>query len=188
MTSMLLTASSGSAAAGSSAVVSVIASEPKFSTRLLRRSAPRNDNLALLAGIGRQVLFGGVFLGRRLDHRAHQLLIGFDPVGDELPGLAVPLMDPGAARPGVVLAAYLDRAKQPLEAKLRQLVGRQVKSFQAPADLLAGHRLVAELALGGAHRLDREQRIDHAAVVQHGADILPVGGAHVFVVEMLEHV
>src|SRR6267143_979026 len=100
MTSILLTASSAAAVseARPGSRVEEAVSKPLA-------SPPRPS--ALLAGIGRQVLFCGVFLGRRLDHRPHQLLVGVDPVGDEFPRLAVPLKDPGAAAAGVVLAGHL---------------------------------------------------------------------------------
>src|SRR5205823_7067561 len=110
--------------------------------RLPRRPCgpPRNDKplSALLAGIGWQVLFRGVFLGCRLDHRPYQLLVGVDPVGDEFPRLAVPLKDPGAAAAGVVLAGDLGRPQQTLEPQFRELVGWQVEVFEAPADLFSG--------------------------------------------------
>src|SRR5204862_1462862 len=129
-------------------------------------------NSALLAVVGRQVLFLRVFLRRRLDHRPHDFLVRLDPVRDELPGLPVPLKDAGAAAAGMVLAGHLGRPQQPFEAELLERIGGQVEVFETPADLLAGQWLLAELALRGAHRLDREQRIDDAAIVKDGADIL----------------
>src|SRR6266571_3516832 len=120
MTSMLLTASSGAAARSSRAVIArsganeAISLEDRTSgTRLLR--CARNDRgrvSAHLAGIGLQVLVAGVFLGCRLDHRPHQLLVGIDPVGDEVPALAVPLEDPGGGDAGMVGAGHLQRLDQ----------------------------------------------------------------------------
>src|SRR6266699_1546266 len=100
MTSMLLTASSGAAASFSAVIARSGAT--KQSRRKIAQAARdcfaalamTSSGSAHLAGIGRQVLVAGVFLGCRFDHRPHQLLVGINPVGDEIPALAVPLEDP----------------------------------------------------------------------------------------------
>src|SRR5437773_8755839 len=113
MTSMLLTASSGAIAVSLWAVIarsgatkqsrSDFAQAARDCFAALAMTAARS---AHLAGIGLQVLVAGVLLGRRLDHRPHQLLVGIDPVGDEVPGLAVPLEDPGGGDAGMVGAGH----------------------------------------------------------------------------------
>src|SRR5206468_7730647 len=126
----------------------------------------------LRAGVGWQVLFLRVLLGRFDHHRPYHLLVGVDPVGDESPFLPIPLVHFGAGNASVVLACHLERRQQTLEAELVELVRGEVEVLQTPAYLLAGQWLVAELRLSGAHRFRGEQRIDHAAVVEDAADIL----------------
>ena len=53
-------------------------------------------------------------------------------------------------------AGHLDRLQHALEAELLDAVGGDVEVLEAPPHLLAGQRLVAELLLRGADRLDAE--------------------------------
>src|SRR5215813_13926216 len=90
----------------------------------------------LRAGVGGQVLLLRIFLGRFDDHRPDHLLVGVDPVGDEFPLLAVPLVYPGAGNARVVLAGHFERRQQALEAELVELVGGEVQVLQTLTDLL----------------------------------------------------
>src|SRR5687768_2698241 len=58
-----------------------------------RRAGVRLPRDFLAAIARRDVLLLRVRRRRLLDHRAHQLLVGLDPVGDHLPLLAVPLLE-----------------------------------------------------------------------------------------------
>src|SRR5262245_14109369 len=75
--------------------------------------------LALLRAVARgDLLLRGV-VGRDLLHqRLGHLLVGGVPVGDDLPGLAVPLHDAPVARALVVGTGDLDRAQHAVEAQL----------------------------------------------------------------------
>src|SRR5688572_13763926 len=65
------------------------------------------DFLAAIAR--RDVLLLRVRRRRLLDHRAHQILVGLDPVGDHLPLLAVPLLELHRTAAFVVGAGHLER-------------------------------------------------------------------------------
>src|ERR1051325_8899208 len=99
MTSILLTASSGSEV-GDSGFMAAISKAP-FPTcrRGLVTGCPRKTTAesVLLAGAGREALLSGVFLCCGLYHRTDDLLIGGDPLRDEIPGLSVPLVNAGLA-------------------------------------------------------------------------------------------
>ena len=69
-------------------------------------------------------------------------------------------------------AAHLDRGHQPPDAELLDARLGEVQVLDAPADLLAGERLGAELALRDADRLRRDHRRDQPAVVVDGPDAL----------------
>src|SRR5437667_3925483 len=97
MTSMLLTERKGLPSARGAAV------------RLLLRAVARRDPLLLRVG-------GRGFL----DHRAHDRLVGLDPVADQLPLLAVPLLELDRAAPLVVRAGDLDRLQEVVGAELLQ--------------------------------------------------------------------
>ena len=101
------------------------------------------------------IFFSFAYFGRAVfDHRLTSLLVRLDPVGDEVPLLAVPLLDARPAEPSWSAQDTLIGAHQAVEAELLEPLVVEVQVLEAPAHLLAGHRLVAELALRGADRLD----------------------------------
>src|SRR5437588_12716783 len=130
MTSMLLTARSGRGA-------SLDTGAPLL---LLRAVAHRVAELLRLLDSRR--------LDLRPDHVAHRR----DPVGDDVPLLAVPLLDQDGAAPLVVLAGDLDRMREILHPDLLEPLLSQVQVLEAPAHLLGGQRLVAELRHRRANR------------------------------------
>jgi hypothetical protein len=75
----------------------------------------------------------------------------------------------------MVGARHLDRPDHALEAELLDALGGEIEMLDAPAHLLAGHRLVAELGHGGADRFGAQHRVDQAAVVEHRADLVGLG-------------
>src|SRR5437879_1297663 len=64
---------------------------------------------AVGGGAPRQLLAFGVFVGRLLDHRLDDLLVGMQPVGRELPLRAVPGLYPHPVGADMVDAARADR-------------------------------------------------------------------------------
>src|SRR5260370_11309610 len=125
---------------------------------------------------------------RRLDHRADDVPHGRDPVGHDAPLLAVPLLDEDRAVALVVLARDLDRVREALHAELVEPLLGEIQVLEAPADLLAGERLVAVLPHRRADRLGREHGVDEAAVVERLADGLLLAPALALVVDELEDV
>src|SRR5262245_41076702 len=107
MTSMLLTTSSGRAA-----------------------PFPALTSLLLLAAVALRVAEClGLVDGGSLDLRAYDLLHRLHPVRDDVPLLAVPLLDQQGAATFVVFAADLDRVSETLQPKflqplLREEIGR----------------------------------------------------------------
>src|SRR6266852_8096420 len=134
MTSMLLTARSGRG-------VSLATGAPLL---LLRAVAHRVAELLRFLD------------GRRLDLRPDDVAHRRDPVGDDGPLLAVPLLDQQGAAALVVLTGDLDRVREALHADLLEPLLGEVEVLEAPAHLLAGERLVAELRHRGAEGLGRE--------------------------------
>src|SRR5882724_6877974 len=102
------------------------------SSRNGRRLVPPPGSLcscasALLGAVARRDLLLGGILGRRvLDHRVEDRQVGLVVAGDDLPFLAVPLLDARDVGALVVLAAQLDRGHHALEAKLLDARGGQV--------------------------------------------------------------
>src|SRR5437667_7915164 len=86
---------------------------------------------------------------RFFDHRADDRLVRLDPVGDQLPLLAVPLLELDRSAAFMVHAGNLDRLQEVEGAELLQAFLVQVQVLQAPSDLLARQRLLAELRLRG---------------------------------------
>src|SRR3990170_2357310 len=80
---------------------------------------------------------GGLELG------AHDVAHGLDPVGDDVPLLAVPLLDQRHPVALVILAGDAERAHHPFHAHLLEPLLREVQVLEAPAHLLARERLVA---------------------------------------------
>src|SRR5688572_16273278 len=100
----------------------------------------------------RDLLVRGVLGGRLLDHGIKDRTVSLVVVGDDLPRLAVPLMHAGFVGALMVLARQLDRLQHAFEAELLDAICRKIEVFKTPADLLARHRLIAELLLGIAYR------------------------------------
>src|SRR5713226_4488180 len=152
---MLLTDSSGGRVSLTAFVI------PFSALFLVPIVAPREVSWLLLYGRGPwQHLFRAVALrvvellalldGGRLDLRAHHVTHGLDPLGDDLPLLAVPLLDEHGAVALVVLAGDLDRPREALHAELVEPLLGQVEVLEPPPDLLAREHLVAVLAHRGA--------------------------------------
>src|SRR5213592_3085875 len=121
---------------------------------------PALTSLLLLAAVALRVAeLLGLVDGGRLDLRPHDVLHGLDPVRDDVPLLAVPLLHEDRPAALVVLARDLDRVREALHAKLFEPLVREVEVLEAPADLLAGRHL----ALRALHRrpdgLGREHRV-----------------------------
>src|SRR5262249_5379835 len=115
----------------------------------------RDRNLAFLAAIPRRdAFFLGVLRRRLLDHRAHDRLVGLGPVSDDVPLRSVPLHELDRAAAFVVHARDLERLHESGRPELLDAGIVDVQMLQAPADLVASHRLaLAELALRGADSL-----------------------------------
>ena len=109
--------------------------------------------------------------GRRLlDHRAHDIADRLNPVADEVPLLAVPLLEEHRSIAFVVLAGDLDGQDEAAESELREALLGHIEVLEAPAYLRAGHPPVAVLGLGGPDRLDPEHRIHETPVVEDLAE------------------
>jgi hypothetical protein len=142
-----------------------------------------------LRGRAGQLLLGAVLLGRGLDQRADDLLIGLQPVGgpDEL--LAVPGVHAGPVGAQVVGAAGGDRAHHALEAQAVELGLRQVQVLVAPAGLLAGHDLaLADTSPGRRDAFGGQHRAHHTAHVEHAAHFFLRPGALALGVHLVEDV
>src|SRR5262245_63750476 len=110
--------------------------------------------LLLLRAVAHRVLeLPALVDRRRLDLRPHHLAHRRDPVGDDAPLLAVPLLDEHRAVPLVVLAGNLQWMGEAAHADLVQALLGEIQVLEAPAPLLAGERLVAELRHGRADGL-----------------------------------
>src|SRR5512145_336007 len=104
MTSMLLTDSSGRP-------LSLIVGEGSLS---LSRGRERDGPSALLGAVPLRVVeLLGLLDGGRLQLRADDVAHRLDPVGDDLPLLAVPLLDQRQAVALVVVAGHAQRPRQP---------------------------------------------------------------------------
>src|SRR5436189_29435 len=119
----------------------------------------------------RNAFFLGVLRRRGLDHRAHDRLVGRDPIGEHLPLASVPLLKLDRAAALVVHAGNLERLHEADCAELLQALVVDVEVLQSPAHLLAGHRLtLAEALLRLAYRLGGQDAPQHAAVVVDRAE------------------
>src|SRR3954451_19060906 len=124
MTSILLTASSGSEV-GVSGFMAIVGKAPiPTGRRELVTGCPSETTAGsvLLTRVGWKALLSSVFLRCSLHHGADNLLIGGDPVGEEIPGLAVPLVNPCLARTCMILTGHLDWEEQSLEPEFFQSV------------------------------------------------------------------
>src|SRR5437879_4401947 len=117
------------------------------------------------------VLLRGILRGNFVDERFGLGLVGRVPVRDDFPALAVPLLYAPVPRALMVGAGNPDRLQHALEAEILDTCIREVEVLQTPADLLARQRLLAELFLRLADRLDPEHGVHHAAVVEDLADL-----------------
>src|SRR5690606_4377608 len=122
---------------------------------------------------------------RLLVERPDDVLFRLNPVGQDLPLLAVPLLDLRAAATLVVGAAHPHRLQQIGEAKRVDTLRREVQVLDAPAHLLTGERLLAVLLLRGAHGFGYEHGIHDAAIVADAAEIVAVTAALSGLADML---
>src|SRR5262249_27453630 len=166
MTSMLLTANSGRAAPF-----------PALTALLLLAAVALciAELLALLDGGG-------------LDLRADDFLHRLDPVRDDVPLLAVPLLHENRPRALVVLARHVDGMRELRHPQLFEPLVGEVEILEAPANLLGAR----DLPLGALHpradRLDGEHRVDDATVVERRAQVFLFGRALALVVDVLHEV
>src|SRR5438128_11174099 len=150
---------------------------------------PALTSLLLLAAVALAIAeLAALFDGGRLDLRAHDVLHGLDPVRDDIPLLAVPLLDQDRAAALVVLARDLDRMREALHPDLVEALLGEIEILEAPANLLAGRRL----ALGAFHRrtdgLRGEHRVHDAAVVERRAHLFLLARPFALVVDVLHDV
>src|SRR5688500_6391574 len=132
---------------------------------------PRSTRLLLFRAVAFLVRELAAFLHRRfLDLGAEDVAHRFDPVGDEAPLLTVPLLDDRHRVAFVVLASHLDRPHHPLHAQLLDALFGEVQVLESPPYLLAGERLVPELAHRGPDRLRIQHRVDDRPVVEDLTD------------------
>src|SRR5512141_1390040 len=80
---------------------------------------------------GRDPLLLRVVGRRLLDERAHDRLVGLDPVGDQVPLLSVPLLELDGAAALVVHARHLDGLQQAESAELLQALLVDVQVLEA---------------------------------------------------------
>src|SRR5581483_5083699 len=110
-------------------------------------------SLALLRAVARRDAFLFRVLRRGLlDHGTHDVAVRRDPAGHGVPLLAVPLQEAHRAAALVVGARHLERLHEVGGAQLLQALLVDVEVLEAPADLLAGHRLA--LAVPRLRRAD----------------------------------
>src|SRR5439155_6463077 len=129
-------------------------------------------------------LFDRRGLELRPDHVAHH----GNPVGHDVPLLAVPLLEHHRAGALVILAGHLDGMGEALHAELLEPRLGEVEVLEPPAHLGTREGLVAVLRHRRPDRLDGEHRIHDAAVVEHLADTLLLAGTFALVVNELEEV
>src|SRR5215472_9057953 len=109
--------------------------------------------LFLLGAVARRdALLLGVGERRLLVHFGQHAAVRLDPVGDEVPMLAVPLLDADLAIAFVIGAGQLDRHHQPVGAELGYALRRDVEVLVAPLYVFAFERLLTELGLRGTDR------------------------------------
>src|SRR4051812_17379047 len=108
--------------AGVDAGVGAVAARDKAFSKLEKRRRrappPFKTRSALLRAVARgDVLLLGVLLGRTLDHRIKDREVRLVVAGDDLPLLAVPLLDAGDIGALMILAAELQRLDHAVEAQ-----------------------------------------------------------------------
>src|SRR5947207_6730780 len=125
---------------------------------------PALTSLLLLAAVALRVAeLLGLVDGGRLDLPADDVLHGLDPVRDDVPLLAVPLLDQDRAAALMVLARDLDRVREALHPDLLEALLGQVQVLEAPAHLLGRRGRLAALHRG-ADSLRGEHRVHDAAI------------------------
>src|SRR5215813_1504018 len=150
-------------------------------TSMLLTDRRGTEPLSLLGAVTRSdPLLLGVSGSRLFDQRPHDRLIRLDPVGDELPLFAVPLLELHGAASLVIHAGNFDRLEQAERAELFQSLFVDVQVLQPPANLLSRQRLLPELGLRGADRLRVQDPVDDSPVVIHLAE-----AAHVFEIPLV---
>src|SRR5574337_78102 len=163
----------------------------------LRARADRERRMAKLIGPALLLLRAvahrvpellGLLDGGRLELRADHVAHRWDPVRNNSPLLAVPLLEHHGATALVILAADFDGMREALHAELVEALLGEIQVLEPPARLLAGERLVAVLAHGRADRFGAEHRVDDAAIVEHLADAPLLAGALALVVDELDDV
>src|SRR5215470_13871190 len=133
---------------------------------------PSLKSSAVLVAVARRDAFLlRILRGGLLDHRAHDRLVGGDPVADRVPFLAVPLQKLHRAAALVVEARDPERLHQSGRTELLQALVVDVQVLERPAHLLAGDRLaLAEFRLRIADRLRGDDAGHDAARVVDRAD------------------
>src|SRR5438132_10442055 len=152
------------------------------------RAAPFRTltSLLLLAAVALRVPeLLALFDGGRLDLRAHDVLHGLDPVRDDVPLLAVPLLDEDGAAALVVVARDLDRVGEALHPDLFEALVSQVQVLEVPAPLVGLGRHPLDPLLRGADGFGGEHRIHDAAIVERRAHLFLLAGALALVVHVL---
>src|SRR5438552_15254968 len=142
----------------------------------------------LRAVAGRNAFLLRVGEGGILVHLVEHGAVRPDPVGDELPVRAVPLLDAHVALALVIAAGELHRDHQALRTQLLDALVGDVEVLVAPLDFLALQWLLAGVLLRGADRLGVVNRIDHAPIVEHVADGLHVAVAAALAVDQFDDV
>src|SRR5438094_4227573 len=143
--------------------------------------------LLLLAAVALRVPeLLALFDGGRLDLRAHDVLHGLDPVRDDVPLLAVPLLDEDGAAALVILARDLYRVGEALHPDLFEALLGQVQVLEAPAHLLARGRLPHGALHRGAVGFGGEHRVHDAAIVERRAHFFLLAGALALVIHVLD--
>src|SRR5215470_17486178 len=91
----------------------------RFPSRGRGSGASASAALGFLGAVAwRDVLLLGVRRCGLLDHRAHKFSVGLDPVGDDDPLVAVPLLELDGAATLVIQAGELDRLHEADRAEL----------------------------------------------------------------------
>src|SRR6266705_1316569 len=118
----------------------------------VEQSSGQSGGPHLRAGPRRDALVLRILRRCRLDQGPHQRLIRRDPVGDDHPLLAVPLLELDAPAPLMIAAREGERGDQALRSQLLERRGREGEVVEPPLHLRPRQGLVAELAHGTAER------------------------------------
>ena len=92
-------------------------------------------SLGLRAGPWRDALLLRILRRRRLHQRPHQRLIRRDPVGEQSPLRAVPLLELHPAAPLMITAREGERREQALRPQLLEPGGSQAEVVEPPLHL-----------------------------------------------------